>query len=54
MIEGVMEIAKLRVRDIMIPRSQIIFIESNQYLDACLYLSKNKQTKVIYMKIVTI
>ena len=26
MIEGVMEIAELRVRDIMIPRSQIILI----------------------------
>jgi len=36
MIEGVMEIAELRVRDIMIPRSQIVFIESNQDLDACL------------------
>ena len=32
----VMEIAELRVRDIMIPRSQIVFIESNQDLDACL------------------
>ncbi len=36
MIEGVMEIAELRVRDIMIPRSQIIFIEKNQDLNACL------------------
>ena len=36
MIEGVMEIAELRVRDIMIPRSQIVFIESNQDLDVCL------------------
>lgn len=30
MIEGVMEIAELRVRDIMIPRSQITFIETRQ------------------------
>ncbi|MFZ7283812.1 CNNM family magnesium/cobalt transport protein CorC [Avibacterium avium] len=36
MIEGVMEIAELRVRDIMIPRSQIVFIEAEQDLDACL------------------
>ena len=36
MIEGVMEIAELRVRDIMIPRSQIIFIEAEQDLPACL------------------
>ncbi len=36
MIEGVMEIAHLRVRDIMIPRSQIVFIEVTQDLDACL------------------
>lgn len=36
MIEGVMEIAELRVRDIMIPRSQIVFIESDQDLDSCL------------------
>ncbi|MCW9717674.1 CNNM family magnesium/cobalt transport protein CorC [Avibacterium sp. 21-599] len=36
MIEGVMEIAELRVRDIMIPRSQIVFIEADQDLDACL------------------
>lgn len=36
MIEGVIEIAELRVRDIMIPRSQIVFIESEQDLDSCL------------------
>ena len=36
MIEGVMEIAELRVRDIMIPRSQIVFIETEQDLDSCL------------------
>ncbi|MCU9998621.1 CNNM family magnesium/cobalt transport protein CorC [[Pasteurella] aerogenes] len=36
MIEGVMEIAELRVRDIMIPRSQIVFIETSQDLDSCL------------------
>ena len=36
MIEGVMEIAELRVRDIMIPRSQIFFIEAEQDLDSCL------------------
>ena len=36
MIEGVMEIAELRVRDIMIPHSQIIFIEDQQDLNTCL------------------
>ncbi|ARU64240.1 magnesium/cobalt efflux protein [Histophilus somni] len=36
MIEGVIEISELRVRDIMIPRSQIIFIENDQDLEACL------------------
>lgn len=36
MIEGVMEISELRVRDIMIPRPQIVFIDSEQPLDACL------------------
>lgn len=35
MIEGVMEISSLRVRDIMIPRPQIIFIDAEQPLDAC-------------------
>lgn len=36
MIEGVMEIAELRVRDIMIPRSQIVFIDETQDLEGCL------------------
>lgn len=36
MIEGVMEIAELRVRDLMIPRSQIIFLETDQDLESCL------------------
>lgn len=31
-----MEIAELRVRDIMIPRSQIVFIETSQNSDSCL------------------
>lgn len=35
MIEGVMEISELRVRDIMIPRAQIVFIEANEPLEAC-------------------
>ncbi|QIW16726.1 magnesium/cobalt efflux protein [Pasteurellaceae bacterium RH1A] len=35
MIEGVMEISELRVRDIMIPRSQIVFIDADQPLDNC-------------------
>lgn len=36
MIEGVMEIAELRVRDIMIPRAQIVFIDNQQDLESCL------------------
>ncbi|OCG13297.1 magnesium/cobalt efflux protein [Gilliamella sp. wkB292] len=36
MIEGVMDIADQRVRDIMIPRSQIITIKDNYTLDQCL------------------
>lgn len=37
MIKGVLEVSDLRVRDVMIPRSQIIAIEKNQGLSA--YLS---------------
>lgn len=33
MLEGVMEIAEMRVRDIMIPRSQIVTIEKGHNLD---------------------
>lgn len=36
MIEGVMEISELRVRDIMIPRPQIVSIGAEQSLDSCL------------------
>ncbi|OCG36792.1 MULTISPECIES: CNNM family magnesium/cobalt transport protein CorC [unclassified Gilliamella] len=36
MIEGVMDIAEQRVRDIMIPRSQIVTIKDNYSLDECL------------------
>ncbi|WKT01000.1 CNNM family magnesium/cobalt transport protein CorC [Gallibacterium salpingitidis] len=36
MIEGVIEISELRVRDIMIPRSQIVFIDAEQSLSECL------------------
>lgn len=38
MIEGVMEISELRVRDIMIPRAQIVFIDANEPLEACIDL----------------
>lgn len=33
MLEGVMEISELRVRDIMLPRSQIVFIDANEPLE---------------------
>ncbi|CAM3708671.1 CNNM family magnesium/cobalt transport protein CorC [Xenorhabdus thuongxuanensis] len=36
MLEGVMDIADQRVRDIMIPRSQIVTLKRNQFLDECL------------------
>lgn len=36
MIEGVMDIAQQRVRDIMIPRSQMITLKRDQSLDGCL------------------
>ncbi|MDF7680425.1 CNNM family magnesium/cobalt transport protein CorC [Enterobacteriaceae bacterium ESL0689] len=36
MLEGVMDIADQRVRDIMIPRSQMITLNRNQSLDECL------------------
>ncbi len=36
MLEGVMDIADQRVRDIMIPRSQMITLKRNQELDECL------------------
>ncbi len=36
MLEGVMDIADQRVRDIMIPRSQMITLKLNQPLDECL------------------
>ncbi|MDR0219659.1 MAG: CNNM family magnesium/cobalt transport protein CorC [Enterobacteriaceae bacterium] len=36
MLEGVMDIADQRVRDIMIPRSQIVTLKRNQTLDECL------------------
>ncbi|SUH04604.1 hemolysin-like protein [Salmonella enterica subsp. enterica] len=36
MLEGVMDIADQRVRDIMIPRSQMITLKRNQTLDECL------------------
>lgn len=35
MIEGVMEISQLRVRDIMIPRAQITFLDIEQSLETC-------------------
>ena len=36
MLEGVMDIADQRVRDIMIPRSQMVTLKHNQTLDECL------------------
>lgn len=36
MLEGVMKIAELRVRDIMVPRSQIVTLKLQQPLDECL------------------
>ncbi|MGK2946584.1 MAG: CNNM family magnesium/cobalt transport protein CorC [Candidatus Malihini olakiniferum] len=38
MLEGVMDIGEQRVRDIMIPRSQMITLKHNQSLEECLYV----------------
>lgn len=36
MLEGVMDITEQRVRDIMIPRSQMVTLKRNQHLEDCL------------------
>lgn len=36
MLEGVMDIAEQRIRDIMIPRSQMVTLKCNQQLEDCL------------------
>lgn len=43
MLEGVMEIAEMRVRDIMIPRSQMVTIERTDNLDALVALITDAQ-----------
>jgi magnesium and cobalt transporter len=36
MLDGVLDIAEQRVRDVMVPRSQIVTLDKNQTLDQCL------------------
>ena len=43
MLEGVMEIAEMRVRDIMIPRSQMVTVERTDDLDALVVLITDAQ-----------
>ncbi|GLT16775.1 hemolysin [Vibrio zhanjiangensis] len=43
MLEGVMEIAEMRVRDIMIPRSQMVTVERSDDLDALVHLITDAQ-----------
>ncbi|GAK82961.1 magnesium and cobalt efflux protein CorC [Vibrio ponticus] len=43
MLEGVMEIAEMRVRDIMIPRSQMVTVERTDNLDALVALITDAQ-----------
>jgi magnesium and cobalt transporter len=43
MLEGVMEIADMRVRDIMIPRSQMVTVERTDDLDALIKLLTDAQ-----------
>ncbi|EKO3426943.1 CNNM family magnesium/cobalt transport protein CorC [Vibrio fluvialis] len=43
MLEGVMEIAEMRVRDIMIPRSQMVTIERTDNLDSLVALITDAQ-----------
>lgn len=46
MLEGVMDIAEQRVRDIMIPRVQMITLKHNQQLEACLdVISKSAHSR---------
>lgn len=43
MLEGVMQISDMRVRDIMIPRSQMVTIDKNDHLDALIALITDAQ-----------
>ncbi|MEH0687695.1 CNNM family magnesium/cobalt transport protein CorC [Vibrio cholerae] len=43
MLEGVMEISEMRVRDIMLPRSQMVTIDRNDDLDALVMLITDAQ-----------
>ncbi|GIA37125.1 hemolysin, putative [Vibrio cholerae] len=43
MLEGVMEIAEMRVRDIMIPRSQMVTIDRTHNLDALVAIMTDAQ-----------
>ncbi|MBF8999794.1 MULTISPECIES: CNNM family magnesium/cobalt transport protein CorC [Vibrio] len=43
MLEGVMEISEMRVRDIMIPRSQMVTVDRNDDLDALVALITDAQ-----------
>ena len=43
MLEGVMEIAEMRVRDIMIPRSQMVTVDRSDDLDALVHLITDAQ-----------
>ncbi|MDE1314538.1 CNNM family magnesium/cobalt transport protein CorC [Vibrio aestuarianus] len=43
MLEGVMEISEMRVRDIMIPRSQMVTVDKNANLDALIALITDAQ-----------
>jgi len=43
MLEGVMEISEMRVRDIMIPRSQMVTIDKNDDLDTLIALITDAQ-----------
>ncbi len=43
MLEGVMQISDMRVRDIMIPRSQMVTIDKNDNLDALIALITDAQ-----------
>lgn len=43
MLEGVMEISEMRVRDIMIPRSQMVTVDKNDNLDSLVVLITDAQ-----------
>ncbi len=45
MIEGVLQVSDLQVRDIMIPRAQMVVVERDAKLERCCRWSSNRRTR---------